>query len=252
MRHAFPDKYSNLESPIHRLDPRVKIISFLWIIIISVTTPPNNFNHFGIYLSSVFTLILLSKVPILFILSRSAVVIPFALLTSLFLITTDSGFMAAWNVVIKSYIGVLCLILLSSTTPFPALLNGFQRLKVPKIFILLSSFTYRYLFVLLDEIMRIRQARDSRCFKGRWIGEAKVIGNIVGTLFVRSYERGERVYMAMASRGFEGNSKVTSHQPALSEVKGLQACPERSRGVTSNDILFITAVVLITSIVRFY
>ena len=151
--------------------------------------------------------------------------------------------MAAWNVVIKSYIGVLCLILLSSTTPFPALLNGFQRLKVPKIFILLSSFTYRYLFVLLDEIMKIRQARDSRCFKGRWIGEAKVIGNIVGTLFVRSYERGERVYMAMASRGFEGNSKVTSlGHPSSGWVAA----------VIGNNILFITAVVLITSIVRFY
>lgn len=236
MKHAFIDKYSSIESPIHQLNPSIKIVSFLWIIIISVTTPPKNFNQFGIYLSIVFILILLSKVPILFILSRSAVVIPFALLTSIFLITTDLGFMAAWNVAIKSYIGVLCLILLSSTTPFPALLNGFQRLRVPKVFILLSSFTYRYLFVLLDEVMRIRQARDSRCFKGRWIGEANVIGNMIGALFVRSYERGERVYMAMASRGFEGNSKVTSHQPPVS----------------SNDLLFVTAMVLITSIVRFY
>lgn len=235
MKHAFLDKYSNIESPIHRLDPAVKIISLLWIIIISVTTSPEKYSIFGIYLSLVFIVIFLSKIPISFILSRSAIVIPFAILTSIFLITT-SGFIAAWNVVIKSYIGVLCIILLSSTTPFPALLNGFRRLKVPKIFILLSSFTYRYLFVLLDEVMRIRQARDSRCFKGRWIGEAKVIGNMVGTLFVRSYERGERVYMAMASRGFEGDIKVTSYESP----------------VTSNDILFITAVVLMTSIVRFY
>jgi len=235
MKHAFLDKYSSIESPIHRLDPSVKIISFLWIIVISVTTPSKNFNHFGIYLSVVFTLIFLSKVPISFILSRSAVVIPFALLTSIFLITT-SGFIAAWNVVIKSYIGVLCLILLSSTTPFPALLNGFRRLKVPNIFILLTSFTYRYLFVLLDEVMRIRQACDSRCFKGRWIWHAKTIGNMIGVLFVRSYERGERVYMAMASRGFEGNLKVARYQTSIN----------------SQDILFIIAIILITSLVRLY
>jgi cobalt/nickel transport system permease protein len=237
MKHAFLDRYSNIESPIHQLDPRIKIISLLWITVICVTTPPEKYNLFGVCLSIVFILIFLSKIPISFILSRSAIVMPFALLTSIFIIVAaDSGFSAMWNVVIKSYIGVLCLILLSSTTPFPMLLNGFHRLKVPKIFILLSSFTYRYLFILLDEVMRIRQACDSRCFKGRWIGEAKVIGNMIGTLFVRSYERGERVYMAMASRGFEGDLKVASYQPQ----------------VTSQDILFIAAVILTTSIVRFY
>jgi len=76
--------------------------------------------------------------------------------------------------------------------------------------IMILSFMYRYLFVMVDEVIRMRQARDSRNFGGKRIWQLKIIGNMVGTLFIRSYERGERVYGAMVARGFEGQIRTLS------------------------------------------
>ena len=73
---------------------------------------------------------------------------------------------------------------------------------------MLLSFMYRYIFILTDEVLRMKQARDSRSFGGKWRWQIKTVGNMVGTLFLRSYERGERVYAAMAARGFNGHSRT--------------------------------------------
>jgi cobalt/nickel transport system permease protein len=91
------------------------------------------------------------------------------------------------------------------------MLKGLQDLKMPKVMVMIISFTYRYLFVLTEEIFRMRRARDSRSFGnlGRK-SQIRTVGNIIGALFVRSYDRAERVYAAMVSRGFLGEIKTTS------------------------------------------
>ena len=105
---------------------------------------------------------------------------------------------------IKSTISVLAVILLSSTTPFPELLRGMEKMKIPHMLTTLLSFMYRYIFVLIDEMQRMRRARDSRGWKGKWVWQAKVIGHMIASLFIRSCERGERVYAAMPARGYGG------------------------------------------------
>jgi cobalt/nickel transport system permease protein len=97
---------------------------------------------------------------------------------------------------------------LTSTTKFPTLLKAFERLKMPKVMLMIISFMYRYIFVITDEMMSMKRARDSRAFGGSIVWHTKTAGAIIGTLFVRSYERAERVYLAMASRGFTGTIKV--------------------------------------------
>lgn len=79
---------------------------------------------------------------------------------------------------------------------------------MPRVMIMILSFMYRYIFVLVDEVMRMRQARDSRNFGGKRLWQLRTIGNMIGTLFIRSYERGERVYAAMLARGFDGHSRT--------------------------------------------
>jgi len=120
-----------------------------------------------------------------------------------------SGLWVLWNVVIKSCLGVFSVILLSSTTSFPQLIRGMEKLGSPRIFTMLTSFMYRYSFILIDEMHRIKRARDSRCFGGRWFWQTKVMGHMIGTLFLRSFHRGERVYMAMLSRGYQGTMPET-------------------------------------------
>jgi cobalt/nickel transport system permease protein len=96
--------------------------------------------------------------------------------------------------------------LLVTTTPFPELLQGMRALHIPDILVAIISFTYRYLFVLVDEALRLQTARDARSAGpgGTVLWRAKVLGGMIGSLFIRSYERSERIYQAMVSRGYAG------------------------------------------------
>jgi cobalt/nickel transport system permease protein len=221
MKHSYLDKYSQLNSAIHKMDARAKIVMFFSLVIIAVSTPAADYYAFAVYLGILLFLLLLSRLPWTHVLKRSLIVVPFVLMVAIFIpfLKTDavgggynlvglnmskSGLLVLWNVVVKSYISVVSLIILSSSTQFRDLMRGFERLRVPSIFIAISSFMYRYLFIVTDEALRMKIARDSRNFSGKWIGDTKVIGHMIATLFLRSYERGERVYMAMASRGYDG------------------------------------------------
>ena len=225
MRHSFLDKYSGLNSPIHRLDARTKILSLFCLIVICVSTPPQAHLAFLGYFVVLATALAFSRVPLGYILRRSLVIIPFVVMVAVFipflkpdgpsggynlgigtLRVSRSGLLVFWNVLAKSYVAVLSVILLSATTRFSKLLRGFEQLKIPKIFIMLAGFAYRYVFVLVDELERMKRARDSRCYGGKWLWHSKVIGQMIGTLFLRSYQRGERVYVAMVSRGFDGRA----------------------------------------------
>lgn len=224
MKHSFIDQYSDLDSLIHRLDPRTKLITSLAFIVAVVLTPVSNWRVFAFYFCLIAALLIISKLPPLYVLKRSLVVFPFVLLVAIFIPFFKSGEVAGsyniwlWqvsvtyngllilaNVVVKAWLSILSLILLSATTKFTELLKGLRQLGVPRVIVLILSFMYRYVFVLVDEVMRMRRARDSRNFGGSRLRQLRTIGNMIGTLFIRSYERGERIYAAMLSRGFDSN-----------------------------------------------
>ena len=238
MRHAYLDFYSSLSSPVHRLDARAKIIAFGAIPVICVSTPPRAYAAFTGYFLLLVAIYLLSRLPIRHVFTRSLVIVPFVLMVAIFipflkhdgvsggynlgiasLSVSRSGVLILWNVVVKSFIGILSLILLSSTTSFPDLLKGFESFRMPKVFTMLIAFMYRYTYVLVDEMHRVKTASDSRGGGGRWLWQAKGMGHIIASLFLRSYERGERVYGAMLSRGFDGQIHTMNIlQLALSDV----------------------------------
>jgi len=230
VKHGFLDRYSDLDSFIHKLDPRTRFITTFAFILVVVLTPPTRWQAFALYFALLAGLILLSKVPPLYVLKRSLVIVPFVLMIAIFipffrpgevvgsynvwlweLSITYSGLLVLWNVVIKAWLSILSLIVLSSTTKFSELLKGLEQLRMPKVMVMILSFMYRYIFVLVDEVIRMKQARDSRNFGGKRIWQLKTIGNMVGTLFLRSYERGERVYGAMVARGFEGQTRTLTN-----------------------------------------
>jgi cobalt/nickel transport system permease protein len=123
---------------------------------------------------------------------------------------TWNGLQVLTNTLVKAWLSILCLTWLTSTTAVTALLGGLQRLRMPRVLIMIMSFMYRYLFILVDEVLRMKQARDSRGFGGGRLWQLRTIGNMVGTLFIRSYERGERVYAAMVARGFDGRTRTVN------------------------------------------
>jgi cobalt/nickel transport system permease protein len=97
------------------------------------------------------------------------------------------------------------MVLLASTTTLSDLLGGLERLRVPRSITSIAGFMARYGTVVSDELRRLRIARVSRGDHARWLWQAKAVGATAGTLFVRSYERGERVFLAMQSRGYHGS-----------------------------------------------
>jgi len=222
VKHSFIDQYSDGDSLIHRLDPRTKLVTTLAFIVAVVLTPVSNWRAFVFYFCLVAALLIISRLPPLYVLKRSLVVFPFVLLVAIFIpffnqgevagsyniglwrvSVTYSGLVVLANVVVKAWLSILSLVLLSATTNFTELLKGLRQSGVPEVIVLILSFMYRYVFVLVDEMLRMRRARDSRNFGGGRRRQLRTIGNMIGTLFIRSYERGERVYAAMLSRGFD-------------------------------------------------
>jgi cobalt/nickel transport system permease protein len=134
------------------------------------------------------------------------------------------------TIALKSWVSVQAALLLSFTTRFADLVEGLRRLRLPRIMVAIIGFMYRYLAVLTDEATRLNRARASRSavVAGRGGGKvawrAKVVGGMVGSLFIRSYERSERVYAAMQARGFEGEIRTLgSRSLATSEWLALAA-----------------------------
>ena len=121
---------------------------------------------------------------------------------------STEGLWAAWNIVAKGTLGVATSVILAATTPVPELLRGLERLRLPAAFTTVAAFMVRYADVIVDEVRRMRIARISRGYDPRWIWQARAVAASAGTLFIRSYERGERVYLAMVSRGYSGAMPV--------------------------------------------
>jgi len=213
-RHAVP----------RSLDARAKIFIFFSTVIIGVSTPVTSPRAFAAYFSAVVLISIALRAPFSVFLKRLIVVLPFVLFIAasapfaareageaarpLFggaLLVTDRGIEAFANAALKGALGVCALTALSLSTPFHEMLAGLRWFKVPAILVSLAAFSYRYMFVLVDEASRMKRARDSRGWRGRWIWQSGVVGNMIGSLLLRSLERSERVYSAMLSRGYDGN-----------------------------------------------
>jgi cobalt/nickel transport system permease protein len=115
------------------------------------------------------------------------------------------GLWAAWGIIAKGTLGVATTIVLAYTTPVPQLIGALERLRVPRTLTSIMAFMIRYGEVMTDEMQRMRIARESRGARARWLWQARATASSAGALFVRSYERGERVYLAMESRGYAGS-----------------------------------------------
>ncbi|UCD08186.1 MAG: cobalt ECF transporter T component CbiQ [Dehalococcoidales bacterium] len=227
MKHAYLDQYSDIDSYFHRLDARTKLIYTFVFILLVVLTPPDSWLLLGFYALITVILILTSKLPPVYVIKRSLVVMPFVILIAVFtpffkegevigstriwiwdISVTETGVLVFRNVLAKAWLSITSLIWLTATTKITHILYALERLHFPRVLVMILSFMYRYIFVIVDEVMRMKQARDSRNIGSKRLRNMRTIGNMIGTLFVRSYERSERVYNAMTSRGFDGQVRV--------------------------------------------
>jgi cobalt/nickel transport system permease protein len=218
--HAHP-LYLPGTSPLHRARPQCKIAASLLFVLAVVATPREAIWAYGLYALLVAGVAMLGRVPLRFLARRLVIELPFLLFAVflplvgqgrrvevLGLSLATEGLWAAWNIVVKGTLGVAASVVVAATTPVPELLRGLERLRLPRAFTTIAGFMVRYADVIADEVRRMRIARISRGHDPRWIWQARAVAASAGTLFIRSYERGERVYLAMVSRGYAGSMPV--------------------------------------------
>ncbi|MFH1849822.1 MAG: energy-coupling factor transporter transmembrane component T [archaeon] len=194
MHHEYLDRYSRLDSVVHRMDPRFKFISAILFIAVISFSP--NFYPLYVIMPVIVLSIVLSGVPFIFMLRRLAVCMPF-LVFLLFLPPAKALLLCA-----KAASSITIMLLLISTTRFSCVLGTMRFLRVPNLFVMMFSFFYRYIFLFIETIHRMKQARDLRCFTRKQKLSPALVSNMAGGIIVRSYEQSERVYAAMLARGY--------------------------------------------------
>ncbi|KDQ67789.1 MULTISPECIES: cobalt ECF transporter T component CbiQ [Streptomyces] len=228
--------YRHGHSPVHRLPPHCKLVAVLGFVVVVVSTPREALWAFALYAVLLAAVAAVARVPAGFLLKRLVIEVPFvafALLmpfvvpgeqTELLGLTVSvPGLWGAWNVLAKGTLGVAASVLLASTTELRSLLLGLQRLRLPPLLVQIASFMLRYGDVITDELRRMSIARRSRGFEARGVRHWGVLAKTAGALFIRSYERGERVHLAMVSRGYTGTMPVIDEVTA-SRAQWAYAC----------------------------
>ncbi|UCC89893.1 MAG: cobalt ECF transporter T component CbiQ [Anaerolineales bacterium] len=232
------DRYQAGEGLIHSLAPQVKVVLTVLFILSNVLLPDGAWLALSLAWCLVLLTSTLAGLGIGYTLKRSFVALPFALaaVTVAFnlpgqplvkwnigpwqLVATDAGVIRFASIVVRTWLSVQMAILLTATTRFPDLIHALNHLHIPQLLVAIISFMYRYLFILTDEAMRLMRAREARSARpmaggggGSVAWRARVSGNMIGQLFLRSYERSDRVYNAMLARGYSGQFlTISPHQ----------------------------------------
>lgn len=210
---------SHKPTPWHSLAPQTRLLCILLSVFAVALTPNGRWWTWGIYGLGVFGLVALSRVTRRTLLQRVAIEFAFvgAILLGtlfreggkvvwswgLFKITT-AGLTVLGSVTLKVFLSLLLVNVLVMTTSFPALLQAFLVLRTPPLLVAIVASMYRYISVLITEFNTMRCAALSRNLMAGKRTARLAIGNTIGVLFIRTYERGERIYQAMLARGYRG------------------------------------------------
>ncbi len=230
MHFDLSDHYRPMHSLIHRLDPRVKVVTTVVLILGVSLTPQGAWMAFGGYLLLIVALAALSQLGPGFTLRRSFVALPFMLVALPLPFTTPGeplfnlpilgweasaeGTVMFASVLLRTWLAVQAAIWMTAVTRFPEVLWALSALWIPRSLVAVIGFMYRYLFVMADEAVRMIRARSARAPRGvegarpSVVWQGKVAGAMVGSLFLRALDRSERIYAAMLSRGYDGHMRT--------------------------------------------
>jgi cobalt/nickel transport system permease protein len=234
MHVHFLDPYRPGNSPIHRLDPRIKLLLTLVFILTNTLVPTAAWPIYILLFALILSAVLISELGVSYVFKKSALALPFVLAALPLILTVPGETLFAlsvgpWyihasyaglerflSITLKSWISIQAAILLASTTSFPDLLVAMRSLHVPRLLVSIFGLMWRYLFVLVDEATRLMRARLARSGHSDKAGvrpggsiswRARVTGGMAGSLFLRAFDRSDRIYMAMVSRGYDGEAR---------------------------------------------
>jgi cobalt/nickel transport system permease protein len=214
------DQMSYQDTPVHRLDPRAKVLTTLVFLVCVVSF--GKYAVLPLLPFLIFPVVMASQgnIPGGFLLRKLLIVSPFAIVIGIFNPRLDQqvvfylgswGVSAGWisylSILLRFTLTTLAALILIGTTSLTAICSGIERMGVPDVFATQLLFLYRYIFVLADEVLRMSRARALRSFGRKGMG-ITVYSNMLGHLLLRTYERAQRIYLAMTCRGFDGHVRT--------------------------------------------
>ncbi len=222
---VYSERFAGKTGLLQTVDPRIKFLALLGFIIVAVYV--HNIPVLLILMGLAILMAALSSIPLRFYLPRVWLFIPlftgiiaipamFNVVTpgkeiygisvgEFSLYITHEGLWSATILVLRVAIAVSFAVLLTLTTKWNELIDSLLSLKISPVFVLVLTFTYRYIFYLLEIMSRMLLSRKSRSSgKVGAIRSWKLFAPLIGALFIRAHETNEKVYLAMLSRGFTG------------------------------------------------
>lgn len=204
-------------SRVHTAPAHLKILATFLFVVAVVATPREAFWAFGMHALLLGTVLAATRVPVRHLAPRLLIEVPFLVFAVLmpFIATgprvdvgpwalSEPGLWGAWNLIAKGTLGVAASLLLAATTEPADIVAGLARLRLPSQLVLILSFMVRYADVVTSQLRSMKVARESRGFRRGGMRSWPVLASTAGALFIRSYERGERVHLSMLSRGHDG------------------------------------------------
>jgi len=237
-----------VESPLHKIDARIKLI-FVFAVVLTATIF-NNIHLMILMEIYILFVMLFSKIPLLNLIKRIIMIIPFGGFIALFqpfirggsvifylgmLPVYAEGLDFGISLFLKFLVSISSVVLLSSTTPMYEVINAGKKLGIPSIMSTLLGMMIRYLFVMFDVLESTLKAQKSRALNRKNLSYNDLLntfGSLVGLVFLKSYEQGERTYLGMLSRGYSKDSKIKT----LGQKIGF------------NDIVFLSATTILLSV----
>jgi cobalt/nickel transport system permease protein len=251
MHVHFLDPYRPRSSPVHALDGRVKFVLTVAFILTASLTPMAAWPVYILLFALILSVEILSGLGVGYVLKRALLALPFVLAafpviftngrTMLFSFSIGSWILTAHaeglarfvSLALKSWLSVQAAIVMAASTPFPELLQAMRAVGIPRLLVSMLGMMWRYTFVLVDEALRLMRARAAR--SGSWAGQpggtlfgpkplqvreggsirwrARVTGGMAGNLLLRAFERSDHIYVAMLSRGYDGEVRLLPLAP---------------------------------------
>jgi cobalt/nickel transport system permease protein len=208
MTHLWHDAYRHHRIPAHHLDPRSKLAVALVTVAFILLSPRWSRLQVAGFSVLLGAAAIGAGISLKRLVGRLTVLLPFVLVMGVSLLNAPLALSHYVHIITDSLLCVATMALLALTTPFPDLLAAFRQWRLPRLLVLLLAFLYRYSVVVYEEVQQVERGWRARYFGRRWVLQWQRLGHVVAALFVRSFERAERVYGAMQSRGFSGQASL--------------------------------------------
>jgi cobalt/nickel transport system permease protein len=214
------DTLAGRDTPVHRLDPRAKLLTTLVFIVTVASFGKYELSGLLPFFLFPVAMVALGDLPAGYLLKKLLLVAPFAFFIGVFNPLLDreillrigplalsGGWVSFASILLRFTLTVGAALILIATTSFPGVCMALEKLGAPRVFAVQLLLLHRYLFVLIDEGVRLVRARALRSFGRRGQG-MRIFGHLAGQLLLRTLERAKRIHLAMLCRGFDGEIRM--------------------------------------------